>query len=577
MLASFLLRTLHGTPGGLALLALAAPAFAQTLPKRGALVPFTTYEAEAATNTTTGTVVKMKTLPTGTTSTPELEASGRGYVELDKTGEYLKIPVQTANTLVLRHCIPDSTTGGGITATLSLYVNSTFRQKLTLSSRHNWLYGKPRFNGNSNDPTAGTAHVFWDESRFAITGGVKARDILHLQKDAGDTAAFYRLDCVDLEMAPGPLPPPAEGTYLSIASYGANGTDVADDTAAIQSCITAAKEQAKIVWMPAGRYYQTASFKLDGMTVRGAGMWHTSLISTVEGTTFAGNVGFVLAGSGSKVSDLFIESAAHTARTTGGKPFAGAATNWTVENVWITHTIVGFWAGAEGSTVRGCRIRSTYADGINLHRGAKNNIVEHNHIRGTGDDGLAVFSEKVAAVCTNNILRFNTVIAPWWGHNCAIWGGDQTIVSDNYLADNAGSGNFAVNLSGEHPVHPVTDSNIIRNTFVRGGGCDFNQKRGAVWLFPNIAAITNLRIAENDILDPIFRGIDVVGAGSQAVTFERNMIDHPGEAGIYIGAQANGSGAFNSNTVRKLNSRFSAFENSGGADYTATLTRNSWR
>ena len=148
---------------------------------RGAVVPFTTYEAEAAGNTTTGTVVTMTVLPTSTTSTPELEAAGRAYVALSNAGERLDFPnIRAANTIVLRHCIPDAPTGGGITATLSLYVNGVFRQTLTLSSRHNWLYGhapNTGTNGQSNDPAAGTAHVFWDETRAFITGGVQVRKL----------------------------------------------------------------------------------------------------------------------------------------------------------------------------------------------------------------------------------------------------------------------------------------------------------------------------------------------------------------------------------------------------------------
>lgn len=454
---------------------------------RGVVVPFITYEAEAVTNSTNGAVVKLTTLPTATSWSPELEASGRGFVQLNNTGDHLDFPnVQAANALVLRHCIPDAPAGGGLTATLSVYVNGVFRQKLTLTSIYNWLYGDGTSgsNGQSNDPTIANAtpHVFWDETRAFVTGGVQAGDTLRFQKDADDIAAFYRIDLVDLEAVPAPLSPPAAGTYLSIADYGANGSDANDDTTAIQNCITAAKAQGKTVWMPAGTYYQSANFTLDGVVVQGAGMWFTNLVSTVAGTTFAGKVGFVFTGTGSKVSDLSIESTAHTTRSTaGGKPFTGAATNWTVQNVWITHTNVGFWmSGATSGTVRGCRIRSTYADGINLNRGASNNLVEHNHLRGTGDDGLAVYSETLAGVCTGNTIRFNTVIAPWWAHNCALWGCTNQLVEDNYWADNALFGSFAVNLSGSSQVYPVTNSTIRRNTLLRGGGNVFNQKRGAI-------------------------------------------------------------------------------------------------
>ena len=553
---------------------------------RGAVVPFTTVEAEDI-GSTTGSVVRMTTLPTSTTWTPEQEASSRGYVALTATGHYVDFPnTRAANALVLRHCIPDAPTGGGITATLSLYVNGVFRQKLTLSSTYNWLYGNGTLgsNGQSNDPaiSGATPHVFWDEERAFITGGLAAGDTLRLQKDGDDTADFYRIDLVDLETAPPALSPPAAGTYLAITDYGATGADATDDTTAIQDCITAAKAQGKIVWMPAGIFYHTAKFTLDGVAVQGAGMWHTSLVSTSVGGSFGGNIGFHLTGTGPRVSDLSITSTAHTARTTGGKPFTSSIntlSSWTVENVWITHTLVGFWmSGAANGTVRGCRVRLTYADGINLNRGASGNLVEHNHVRGIGDDGLAILSETAGTptISVNNTLRFNTVRAIWWGHNCDLAGGSGHVIEDNDLADNAQLGVFTINLPSAYPMYAVTSAIIRRNTMLRGGGNAFNQKRGAIWIYPGNQTISGVFIRDNDIRDSIFRGIHLRGSQSQAITWERNVIDHPGEHGIEIPSDVLGSGIFTHNIVRNLNGGFLPFNNNGGADYSVTLSGNSW-
>lgn len=553
---------------------------------RGAVVPFTTMEAENA-GSTTASVVRMTTLPTSTTWTPELEASARGYVSLTATGQNVEFtPNREANALVVRHCIPDAPTGGGITATLSLYVNGVFRQKLNLSSTHNWLYGNGTAgsNGQSNDPTiaGATPHVFWDEARFFITGGLAEGDTLRFQKDVDDTAAFYHIDLLDLETVPGALDPPAAGTFLAITDYGANGSDEIDDTTAIQTCITAAKALGKIVWIPPGKFYQTAKFTLDGVAVQGAGMWYTSLISTSVGSSFGGNIGFHLTGTGPRVSDLFIASTAHAARTSGGKPFTSSINtlySWTVENVWITHTLVGFWmSGASNGIVRGCRVRMTYADGINLNRGASYNLVEHNHVRGIGDDGLAILSEvaNTPTVSVNNTLRFNTVEAIWWGHNCDLAGGSGHLIEDNYFADNSHLGVFTINLPSAFPMYSVTGGIIRRNTMLRGGGNGFNQKRGAIWIFPGNQTISGVFIRDNHILEPIFRGIHLRGNQSQAITWERNVIDHPGEHGIEIPSDVNGSGIFTDNIVRNLNNGFVPFNNAGGLDYSITLGGNSW-
>jgi hypothetical protein len=552
---------------------------------RGAIVPFTTYEMEA-TGSTTGTTVSIMGALTSTTITPELEASGRAYVSLTATGHVWQMPItQAANALTLRHCLPDAPTGDGLTASLSLYVNGIFRQSLSLSSRHNWLYGTAGQNGQSNDPTAGIPHVFWDESRFFITGGVQPGDTLSLKKESSDTAAFYHLDCLDLEMAPPPATPPPAGTYLSVIDYGATGQDLSDDTIAITNCITAAKAANKSVWIPAGTYYQNANFLLDSVTVRGAGMWHTQLVGTVEGTTFAGNIGFVLKGNGATVTDLAIDSAAHTRRITGGKPFTvtyNNTTNWRVENVWITHCDVGFWISrGTAGTIRGCRVRQTYADGINLNRGTSDCLIEHCHIRGTGDDGIALLSETGTInpyISTNNIVRFNTVSAVWWGHNCDIAGGGGHLIEDNYLVDNAVMGGFTVNLPTSYPMYPITSALIRRNTILRtGGNYGTGQKRGAVWIFPSNASVSGITFRDNEIIQPIFRGIHIVGTQSQSLTFERNLIDSPGEDAIIIFPEANGTGIFLQNTVRSLKTGFSPFLNNGGADYSTTLTGNSWQ
>jgi parallel beta-helix repeat protein len=546
----------------------------------GAPVPFTTYEAED--NATTGAVVRLVGQPSSTTMTPEVEASGRGFVQLNATGQSVEFTTTSAaNAIVLRHCIPDAAAGGGINATLSLYVNGVFRQSLPLTSKYNWLYGAAGSNGQSNTPSAGVPHVFWDESRFLISGAaVNAGDTIRLQKDSGDTASYYRIDLIDLESVGSPLPPPAAGTYLSVTDYGANGADGNDDTAAIANCITAARSQGKTVWIPAGTYYQSTLFAANGVTIRGAGMWFTNLVGIGVETSFAGNVGFNLAGDGAKVYDMSITSRDNTSRATGCKPFTGyAASNWTVENVWITHTNVGFWmSGATNGTVRGCRVRGTYADGINLNRGSSYNLVENCHVRGGGDDGLAILSENAdAMIATSNTLRYNTVIAPWWGHNCDLAGGGGHLIEYNYWADSAWLGAFAINLPGTYPMHAVTGATVRRNLLVRGGGNIGNQHRGAIWIYPSNTTISNVLIQSNYIADAIFRGIHLTGSSSQQIQFDRNVIDHPANEGVCIGSTVTGSGNFTGNTVSNLNAGQVQFSNAApGGAYTVTQSGNSW-
>lgn len=546
----------------------------------GATAAFTTIEAESTLNATNGAVVAMTTAPAANIYSPEQEASGRSFVQLSATGHHLTIPnVPASNALVLRHCIPDAPAGGGLTATLNLYVNGTFRQTLTLSSRNNWLYSTPGANGQSNAPTAGAPHVFWAESAHVITGGLNAGDSLTLQKDAANTASYYRIDLLDLDAIPSPLPPPAAGTYYSVATYGANGADDQDDSAAITTCIAAAKAAGKTVWIPAGTYRQTQRFTVDGVTIQGAGMWHTKILGMTGGTNWGGTMGFDLQGNAPRVSDLKMESDFDTYRNyNSGKAFTGSPSNWRVEDVWIANTVVGFWMNtASTGIVRDCRVRGTYADAINIGRGSTGNLIENNHVRGCGDDGIAILSETEYGrpPSTGNTARYNTVAANWWGHNGNVSGGENNVFEYNYLSDNALLAGFTINLAGSWPMHPMSASVIRRNIIARGGGNHAGQQRGAIWTYAATTTINGVSFLDNYIKDSVFRGIHLTGPKNQQAVFERNLVESPGGHGILVSSEATGSGTFTQNTVLDVPSGSSAFlDNAAG--YTPALSGNNF-
>ena len=82
------------------------------------------------------------------------EASGRKAVDLNSTGDYVQwTSRESTNTFVVRYAIPDASGGGGINATLDLYVNGTLVKPLSLTSHYAWLYGAETGPGNS--PSAG--------------------------------------------------------------------------------------------------------------------------------------------------------------------------------------------------------------------------------------------------------------------------------------------------------------------------------------------------------------------------------------------------------------------------------------
>src|SRR6202008_3122748 len=103
----------------------------------GATTPFTSYEAEAG--TLAGGAVVSTFVPPATTqySSPEMEASGHAFVKLIQTGQSVSWVNNTGQNVTfvnVRYCMPDAPTGGGMTSTIDLLVNGTFRQALPVNS-----------------------------------------------------------------------------------------------------------------------------------------------------------------------------------------------------------------------------------------------------------------------------------------------------------------------------------------------------------------------------------------------------------------------------------------------------------
>ena len=212
---------------------------------RGAEKPWTTYEAEEM--TTTGTILGPKYVP----NIVETESSGQKCAKL-RTGEFVEFTDRSfANAMVVRYSLPDSPDGGGIDLTLGLYRNGKLVQKLPVTSRLSWLYGRYPF---SNQPGAGVPRNFYNEVHVKDLS-IDIGDVLRLQKEPGDTAAYCIVDLIDLETVPSPIARPANS--LALSDFGAYGKGEADDTTALRNCIAAAKTHGKIVWASAGTYKVT--------------------------------------------------------------------------------------------------------------------------------------------------------------------------------------------------------------------------------------------------------------------------------------------------------------------------------
>jgi hypothetical protein len=552
-----------------------AAADAGTAAAAGAATPFATVEAETG---TLGGNARLRSISPGasapTAASLETEASGYALAELKTTGDSVTLPNSTgknANTLVVRASIPDAAAGGGISASLNLYVNGAFRQAITLSSRQAWNYRGATT--NPDDPHAGgIPYRFYNEFPVWITGApIAAGSTIKLQKDAANTAAVYDIDSVDLENVGPALTQPANS--LSVVSNGADPNFVKDSTVAIQSTVDAARAQKKSVWIPQGKYLTNslASKALDftGVKVQGAGMWYTTIYRKVPLPANSWH-SQITVGSGTTLTDLQIDANAiwRGVGGTGGSDYginAGGAGGWLIDRIWTRHIDANWLSGTNG-VIQNSRTADTYGDGFNVNNSntpnpdklGRNITVRNNFARNTGDDSFASYSDAGASgkngqVIGTKILN-NTAIAPWWANGIRIAGGQNIEVRDNVV--NSVSSNSALELSvyGDSG-HPLESVAVTGNVLSGGGG--WNGVRHGVHIgspsstsqFPT--AYSNVTMSNNVLRGSLRAGLSIDRTRVN-VTLTNNTIDHPAKQGIWIASGVTGTGPFTGNTVKNL-------------------------
>ncbi|WP_367128698.1 CARDB domain-containing protein [Saccharothrix sp. HUAS TT1] len=561
---------------------------------RGAAVPYTSYEAEAGQYQ--GTLLTTDRLRTFGHTNFATESSGRQSVRLTSTGQFVEFTsTNQANSIVVRNSIPDAPGGGGIDATISLYVNGSFAQKLTLSSKHSWLYGNSDGPESlTNTPQADARRLF-DESHALLASSYPPGTKFKLQRDAGDTASFYIIDLVDLEQVAPAASQPAGCT--SITAYGAVPNDGNDDTSAIQRAVT--DDQNGVigcVWIPAGQWRQEKKILTDdplnrgqfnqvgisNVTIRGAGMWHSQLYTLTQPQDAVGGINHPHEGNfgfdvddNTQISDIAIFGSGRIrggdGNAEGGVGLNGRfGRNTKISNVWIEHANVGAWVGrdydnipdlwgpGDGLEFSGMRIRNTYADGINFTNGTRNSKVFNSSFRTTGDDALAVWASRYVKntavdVAHDNQFVNNTVQLPWRANGVAIYGGYGNKVENNLVYDTM---NYpGIMLATDHDPLPFSGTTLIANNgLYRTGGAFWGEQQefGAITLFAASQDIPGVTIRDTEIHDSTYDGIQFkTGGGAYPnVAISNVRIDRSNNgAGVLAMGGARGSATLTNVTI----------------------------
>ncbi len=510
---------------------------------RGANVAFSEQEAEKA--ATNGSVIG----PGRAAYTLAAEASGRSAVQL-APGQYVEFTLpKSANAITVRYSIPDTATGGGQTAPLGVAVNGKNTKTMTLTSQYAWLYNQYPF---SNDPGAGLLHPDWwitecscvpsettpapvvttpfrpnhfyDEQRLFLGRPYKAGDKVRLKVPAGSSAAWTVIDLLDSELVGAPK---VDLIAADVLLFGADPTGRRDSATAFDKAIAFARKARLKVYVPPGVYQVDRHIVVDGVTIEGAGSWYTIIkgheiaLSTPapDGSVHTG-VGFygkdATAGGSRNVhlSGFAIEGDVRERIDTDQvNAIGGALSDSTIDGLYLHHTKVGLWFDGPMSNTKITNnvIADQIADGLNFHTGVTGSLVKNNFVRNSGDDGLAMWSEKTADA--GNTFDHNTVQTPVLANGIAIYGGADNTVSNNLIADPIREGS-AIHVGSRFGAEPFTGHLwITDNTTVRAGTYELNWKigLGAIWFYAlekNIDA--DIQVVGDNFLDNTYNAIMLV-------------------------------------------------------------------
>ncbi|MER5627107.1 discoidin domain-containing protein [Streptosporangium sp. NPDC002544] len=516
---------------------------------RGATVPFTEFEAEdPAHATTNGQIIGPDRIYGRLAS----EASGRRAVLLDAVGKYVEFTLtKPANAVTVRYSVPDNAAGTGLSTPVSLRVNGSHLKDLTFTSKYGWYYGGYPFN---NTPGGSNPHHFYDETRTMFGSTLPAGTKVRIQVSTTAVTNSITVDLADFELVGAPITRPADS--LSVDDFGAvkNNTNV-DNTAAFQAAVNAGKAQNKTVWIPEGTYNLYDHVIVDGVTLRGAGPWYSVLGGRhpTQRHKAVGVYGKYVNEGGPSVNVTLKDFAIIgeiTERVDDDQVNAigGAMSNSVVDNIWMQHTKVGAWMDGpmDNFTIKNSRILDQTADGVNFHIGVTNSTVTNTFVRNTGDDGLAMWAERVANV--NNKFTFNTVGVTLLANNIVTYGGRNIQITDNVVADTVSNGG-GIHVANRYPgvnsgqgTAVSGTTTIARNTLIRAGNSDFNWNFGvgAIWFSGlNEPINATINVTDTDILDSSYAAIHFIEGSTATVNFNNVNIDGTGTYMIQAQAAAN--------------------------------------
>jgi hypothetical protein len=504
----------------------------------GATVPFTEYEAEKA--ATNGTVVG----PDLTHGSIGSESSGRSAVRLGP-GQYVEFTLSRPANAV---DISASVNRGG-TATLSASVNGAkadarFNVHSKYTHIETYIAGSPK-----------PYHLYSD---YRIRLGQSAPTGAKVRIAAENGTAT--IDLAQFEQVGDALARP--GNSLSVTDLGADPSGSRDSTDAFQRAINEAG--GRVVWVPTGRYQTRSLSVARGVTIKGAGPWHTE-ITQIEPARALFN------GEGQtgtfRVSDLAaFGQVSQRSDNEASNFFHGVlGRNGTVSNVWVQNFKVGLWlmgAGNDTITIENSRFLALLADGVNFNGHVQNGTVRNNYFRNQGDDSLAVWS--VHSPVRNTRFLNNTLVLPNVANGIAVYGGIDTTISKNVIVDTLGLGS-GIALSnqtfGIPDFQPLAGTvSISDNQLIRTGmmNPNWNHPMGAVRIDANDLPVgegVRIELRNNAFLENPYSVFQFVSGNGKGLPITNVTIDGAtvdGVGTVVLQAETGGSATISNVTAKRV-------------------------
>jgi len=498
----------------------------------GATLPWTRYdETNLQSLSAPAEIIQQTYTAALDRNSPAAESHNGGCILLNDFGTAATwTATEAADALTLRYSLIDGESGTITLTILPVNGSPSRSQQIPIDSAQAWIY----FDGGKEYDTPAAGRVpakRFADSRILLLDTIQIGDTIQLSRQAGDQLVW--VDNLDAEIATTHTPP-ADAYDVTAAPWNAVGDDTTDDTVAIQNCINAAASAGKSVFIPAGRYNVRAELVLpSGTILEGAGFWQSELFFSETGGARDG--GIRADGTDIELRQLYL-AGAQVDRDEG---YHGIKGLWggqsTIEHVWIENTETGMWISdlnspygfADGLIIRDCRIRNTFADGINLASGTRNTVIENCHIRAAGDDALASWSSgynRSIGMTQNNRIRYNTVECGWRAGALAVFGGEghrihHNLVTDQYIGAGIRGSTlffFTSGTGGTQVGYPFSDGEPMRiyeNTLRRTGARGiFGAELAAIDFQSGFGDVKNIIVEDIIIEQTHFSGMRLHGS-----------------------------------------------------------------